>query len=203
MAANIANIHIGQGEIWVGGTPPAAGGDPNDPTTSSLNFMLTGYSAPNSGGAYIGFTNGPATLVYHPTYYEVETEQAFAPVVNIPTNEEATLNFTASEQSYTNLATAIGQGTTKVTGGGTPSNAIYVGSKAVTVLKTFVMHSRKRSGVGYFILTMYSAYSQNGLSLNFERRTESRNSVTLKSLADLTRPIGDQLFQFVEYTTAP
>ena len=203
MAATVANIHIGQGELWVGGTPPAAGSDPNDPTAgtpSVFNSMTTNYAAPTSGGTGVGFTNGAATLTYRPTYYMVETEQAFAEVVTIPTNEETSLAATLLEATYTNIATAWGQGTTRTTGG---AQGIYVGSKSVVSTKVVVLHSRKRSGTGYYILTLYVSYSMEGAAVPFERRAEMRIPVTMRAQADLTRPIGDQLFQLVAYDANP
>lgn len=207
MAVNVNNIHIGQGEVWVGGTAPTAGTDPNDPTAgtpSVVNAMTTNYAAPNTGGTYVGFTNGAATLQYRPTYYMVETEQAFSEVVTIPTNEEASLAFNMLEVGYTNLATAIGQGTTRVVTPGPPAyDAIYVGSKAVVSTKVVTLLSRKRSGTGYYIATIYQAYSMEGANINFERRAEMRIPTTMRALADVTRPIGDQLFQLAVYAANP
>lgn len=200
MAADVTKIHIGQGDIWLGGTAPAAGVDLTDPTTSSVNSMLTGYTAPTSGGTYVGFTNGPATLTYKPTYYMVETEQAFSEVIVTPTAEEATLDFIMLEASYTNLANAMGQASTAVSGG---HNAIYVGSKATVTTNLLVLNSRKRTGTGYYILSMYQVYSMDGVALNFERRKETGNKVSMRCLANTARPVGDQLFQLVEYTANP
>jgi hypothetical protein len=207
MAANVQNIHIGQGEIWVGGTAPTAGTDLTDPnagTPTVLNTMATGFTAPTSGGTYVGFTNGQANLSYKPTYYMVETEQAFAEVAIVPTGEEATLRFTALEITYANIANAYGQAVTRVTTPGPPiSNAVMVGSKATVSTKVAVLCSRKRSGTGYYILTLYSAYSFAGAELPFVRREDTKIATELRCLADLTRPIGDQLFQLVEYTANP
>lgn len=203
MPADVTKIHIGQGEIWLGGTAPAAGGVPDDPTTSTVNSMTTNYAAPTSGGTYVGFTNGPTTLTYKPTFYNVETEQAFATVLVTPTAEEASLDFTMEEASYTNLATGMSQATTSVTAAAPAHNNIFVGSKAAMVFKVLTLMSRKRTGVGYYILTMYQTYSMNGVTLNFERRKETQNKVTMHSLADLSRPTGDQLFQLAEYTANP
>jgi hypothetical protein len=207
MPATVANIHIGQGEIWLGGTAPTAGTDPTDPTLgtpSAVNAFTTSYAAPTSGGTYVGFTNGAATLTYKPTFYMVETEQAFAEVVTIPTNEEAGLAFTMLEAGYVNLATAMGQGTTRVVTPGPPAfDAIYVGSKAVISLKVTTLLSRKRSGTGYYVLTLYQAYSMEGANLNFERRVEQKIPTNMRCLADVTRPTGDQLFQLVAYAANP
>src|SRR3954468_13179122 len=112
MATNKAYVQIGQGDVWLGGTPPAAGVDLTDPTTSALNTMLTGFTAPTSGGTAVGFTNGPTTLTFKPTYYMVESEQAFAEIMVVPTAEEASVGFTMLEASYQNLKTAMGQATT-------------------------------------------------------------------------------------------
>lgn len=201
----VGNIHIGQGEVWLGGTAPAAGSDPTDPTAgtpSALNSMATGFAAPTSGGTYVGFTFGPATLTYRPTYYMVVTEQAFSEVVTIPTNEEASLAFTALEQTSSTIAAAWGQGTTRTTTGPN-AQAVYVGSKQVITTKVVSMMSRKRSGNGYYIVTMYTAYSADGATVSFERRAESRLPVTMRALADVSRPDGDQLFQLVAYDANP
>ncbi len=200
MATDVTKIHIGQGDIWLGGTPPTAGVDLTDPTTSAVNSMTANYAAPTSGGTYVGFTNGPATLTYKPTYYMVETEQAFSEVVVTPTAEECSLDFVMVEASYTNLANVMGQATTS-TGGG--ANKIYVGSKATVTTQLLAMSSRKRSGTGYYILTIYQVYSMDGVSLNFERRKETANKVNMRALANTARPVGDQLFQLVEYTANP
>lgn len=199
--ATVENIHIGAGNMWIGGTAPTAGADPIDPTSSDLNAMTTGFAAPASGGTAVGFTNGPATLTYRPTYYMVETEQAFAEVITTPTAEETTLAFNALEATYQNIVVAMGQATAGVNAG--TSNAIFVGGKPTVEPQVLTLCSRKRSGTGYYLLTMYQAYSNDGVALNFERRREMQIAVTVRGLADATRPEGDQLFQLVEYMANP
>lgn len=206
MAANVQNIHIGQGEIWVGGTAPLGGSDLTDPnagTPTALNSMLTGFTAPTSGGTYVGFTNGAATFSYKPTFYLVETEQAFAEVAIVPTNEEASLKFTALEVTYQNLATVYGQVVSRVTVGPPASNAIFGGSKSVVTTKPAVLMSRKKSGVGYYLLTLYNAYSFAGGDVPFARREDTKIATELRCLADITRPDADQMFQFVDYPANP
>jgi hypothetical protein len=44
---------------------------------------------------------------------------------------------------------------------------------------------------------MYKAYSLDGVKMAFEKAKPTQYSVTLKALADTTRAIGDQAFQFV------
>lgn len=199
MATDVNRIHIGEGDLWIGGTPPAAGVDPLDPTTSALASFNTGFVAPSTGGTAVGFTNGAATLTYRPTYYMVDTEQAFAEVITVPTAEESTLAVTMQEIAYQNLALAIGQGTTLA---GT-NNAIFVGGKPTVDPQPVVLLSRKRSGVGYFLTTIYAGYSSEGIGLNFERRAESRIPTTIRALSSTDRPQGDQLFQIVDYAANP
>jgi hypothetical protein len=201
---------LGAGDIFVTSdltAAPTKGGDPLDPTTSSLMAMLTGFTAPsttaNPSWRNVGFTNGPATLVYRPTYYLVVTEQAFAEVLANPTSEEASLGFVMLEADYRNFALTMGQGTTHIVTGPPVQNAIHVGGKPTVNLSVLVMCSRKRSGTGYFLATLYQAYSNDGANLNFERRAETRQAVTARMLADATRPQGDQLFQLVEYPANP
>lgn len=203
MATDVNKIHIGRGDVWVGGTPPAAGGDPLDPTTSTVNSMATGFVAPTSAGTAVGFTNGAATLTYKPTYYMVETEQSFAEVITVPTAEEATLGFAMQEASYQNLAAAIQQGTSLVTVGPPANNAIFVGGNPTMTPKLVVMNSRHRSGVGYYILSMYSGYSVDGITIPFELRAESRIPITMRALSTVSRPQGDQLFQIADWAANP
>jgi hypothetical protein len=205
-AIDVTNIHIGPGDLFIGGTAPTAGTDPNDPsaaTASALVAATSGFAGVSTTGDYVGATNGPATLTYRPTFYGVVTEQAYADVVTTPTAEEATLTFTALETTYQNIATAIGQGVSAVVTGPPAANVIYVGSKAVLETQPVVLISRKRSGTGYKAACIYQGYSSEGSSVNWERRAESRLPMTIRALADLTRPIGDQLFQVVDYAANP
>lgn len=202
MATDIAKIHIGQGDVWLGGTAPTGGTDMTDPTSSVVNSMTSLFAAPASGGTAVGFTNGPATLTYKPTYYNVETEQAFAEVLVVPTAEECSVDFVMLEASYTNLNKAMGQATSavNVTGG---SNTNFVGGKPTVTTFLLALCSRKRTATGYYLLTIYQVYSMDGVALNFERRKETQNKVTMRALADVTRPTGDQLFQLVEFAANP
>lgn len=203
MATDIAKIHIGQGDVWLGGTAPAAGGDMTDPTSSTVNTMTSLFAAPTSGGTAVGFTNGPATLTYKPTYYNVETEQAFAEVLVIPTAEECSVDFVMLEASYTNLNRAMGQATSEVNAGAPVNNVNFVGGKATVTTFLLALCSRKRTATGYYLLTVYQVYSMDGVALNFERRKEMQNKVTMRALADTSRPVGDQLFQLAEFTANP
>jgi hypothetical protein len=83
------------------------------------------------------------------------------------------------------------------------NNAIFVGSKATMTYPLIVLCSRKRTGTGYYLLSVYQVYSMDGASINFERRRETQNKVTMKALADLTRPVGDQLFQLADFAANP
>lgn len=208
--ADGSKIHLGPGDIFVTSdlaAAPTSGADKTDPTSSGLMAMTTGFASPSTAASpawrNVGFTSGPATLVYRPTYYNVVTEQAFAEVVTTPTAEEASLNFIMLETDYRNFAFTMGQGTTRVVTGPPVQNAIHIGGKATVNLNCVVMSSRKRSGVGYYVATLYQAYSNEGATLNFERRAETRQAVVARTLADATRPVGDQLFQLVEYPTNP
>jgi hypothetical protein len=209
-AADPTKIHLAPGDVWV--TPdltaaPTKGVDLLDPTSSSLMTFTTGFGAPNTTAnpawRYVGFTNGPAVLQFRPTYYMVETEQAFAEVLVVPTAEEATFSMTMQEADYRNLALSMGQGTTEVNVSAPANNAIFVGGKASVNLNVVTFLSRHRTGVGYFVGTLYQSYSNDGAALNWERRAEQRNAVTMRCLADTSRPVGDQLFQLADYAANP
>jgi hypothetical protein len=205
-----SKVHIGPGDVWVTSdltAVPAAGGDLSDPTSSSLMAMASGFTQPttaaNPSWRYVGATQNVATLTYRPTFYMVESEQAFAPIITTPTAEEATVAFTMLEADYRNLALGMSQATTEVNAGAPVNNAIFVGGKTTVTQNVVVLCSRKRSGTGYFLLTVYQAYSAEGVALPFARREEMRIAATLNALADATRPVGDQLFQLVDYAANP
>lgn len=210
MPTDVTKIHLSPGDIWV--TPdltaaPAKGGDMQDPTSSSLMTFTAGFAAPSTTASpswrYVGFTTGASVLNFRPTYYMVETEQAFAEVLVVPTAEEATMAFTMQEADYRNLALSMGQATTEVNAGAPVNNAVFVGGKSNVNLQCLSFLSQHRSGTGYFVGTLYQCYSNDGASLNWERRAEMRNAVSMRTLADTTRPVGDQLFQLVDYAANP
>jgi hypothetical protein len=209
MATDVSKVHIGPGELYATSdltAAPTKGGTYTDPTTSSIMTMTAGLALPatsaNPAWRHIGFTQGSATLTYRPTYYMVESEQAFGEILTVPTNEESTLAAIMLEADYRNLALAAGQATTEVNAGLPVNDALFVGGKQSVGLNVIVLCSRKRVA-GYFVLTLYQAYSSEGISLPFARREESRIPVTFRCVPDVTRPIGDQLFQLASYTVTP
>ena len=208
MAFDATKIHIGAGDIFIGGTAPEPGDDPSDPTAgtpSELVSATAAYAGVSTLGVGVGSTNGAATFTYRPTFYQVMNEQAFAEVATVPTAEECSLAFGAQELTYQNIKTAMGQTTTRVQTAtpGPAANVNYGGGLAVVPVEPAVLLSRKRTGVGYFIVCLYQGYSADGGVTNFDRRAETRMPVTLRGLADGSRPVGDQLFQVVEYPANP
>lgn len=202
-STDVQKIHIGEGDVWIGGTAPTAGSDPTDPTAgtpSALNAMTAGFAAPTSGGTYVGSTQGAATFTYRPSFYQVETEQSYAPVITTPSTEECTLGITVLEVTYQNIKNAFGQVKTRVSGS---DGVVYGGGLRVVPVAVTSMLSRKRTGAGYFLITIYQGYSREGAQVGFERRAESRMPITIHGLADPTRPEGDQLFQIVDYAANP
>jgi hypothetical protein len=199
-------VHIGAGDIFIGGTAPVAGTDPSDPTLGTPTALVTAdadFDGVSTTGTGVGSTNGPATFTYRPTFYQVMNEQAFAEIATVPTAEEASLAFGVQELTYQNIHSTLGQTVTRVVGTGVLANVNYGGGLATVPVATAVLLSRKRTGVGYYVVCLYQAYSADGGAANFERRAETRLAVTLRALADGTRPVGDQLFQFVEYPANP
>lgn len=208
MATTVARIKIGAGQVYVGGTAPTAGTDPNDPTAgtpSAAPTMNAGFTAPSTSGVDVGFTQGATTITYRTTYYGVATEQTMADVVTTPTAEEATAAFTMLEASYQNLMTAWQQGTSRVQNAGLSNQIaqVYVGSKSTLTPVVLAIASRHTGGVGYTMGVIYRAYSSEGSTFGFNRAEETRIPVTMRALADTTRPKGDQLFQVVDYDTGP
>lgn len=209
-AIDVSKVHIGPGEVFFTSdltAAPTKGGNLADPTTSAILAMQTGYTLPSTSASpawrYGGATQGAATLTYRPTYYTVQSEQAFADIITTPTSEEATLTFNLLETDYRNFIVGLQQGTAKVNASNPVNNTVYVGGRADVPLNVVAMYSRKRSGTGYFMLTLYQAYSAEGMAVAFNRREEMRLPITLRAIADASRPVGDQLFQLVDYAANP
>ena len=121
----------------------------------------------------------------------VESEQAFAKIIVTPTGEEATLGFTMLEADYRNLALGLSghdRGQRRRARQQRDLRRRQDGRGGVHHRPG----SRKRSGTGYFLFCGYQMYSSEGLTLPWARREETRLPVTLRMLADATRPVGDQ-----------
>lgn len=146
----------------------------------------------------IGYTTGPATFDYKATKEEIIPEQSLIAVDVFTKEEMAQLVFTAYERVYVTLNAAFDNV-------GTVSDAnkdLYYGGNGTAIvtpkLFTVFMSTPHRENTAKFsYLCVYKAYSMDGVKLPFEKGKPTTFQVTMKALADTSRTIGDQVFQFV------
>lgn len=188
MAQDPTKIHIGMARIFLGVTAPASG------TPPTLTPHVDGVP---TTGTEVGYTQEAATFSYKQNKQEVEAEQSLNPVDVFVTNEEATLEFTAMEHTYNTLKTAFDNINTVTDG---VKDLFYGGDAAGLASVTtqcVVLTSRIRTAPTKFIvLTLYKVYNISGFQIGFGRTSEAVYQIQLKALVDVSRSIGDRLFQW-------
>lgn len=185
----IKKIHVGIGLVYLGGVAPTAG---------NYNSITSG--APTSGGQYIGSTLSAATLTYNAKYLMIEIEQAYSAVDAALESEDASLEFEMGETSADLMKTVLGQVTETTNSGASPTNKlITAGGLNVVTPQVACMISPKRDGSGnYYITTLYKVIGAESFAMAMDKKKPSGYKIKLAALADITRPVGDQLFQQVE-----
>lgn len=183
---------IGQGEIYVGVTAPAA------------NTALALTAGVPATGTDVGLTSGEATLTYKPTFTGVSIEQTTGEVAPRVTNETVELKFMAAEAVVANIGLALQTGTSHTTTGPgrtfyTVGGKVFFSNQCVVLVSPFV-----DDGTGntwYEWVCLYSAMSVQGLVLKYKRNDTRMIEVTFTGYPDPTRPVGDQTFQIGQQTT--
>jgi hypothetical protein len=181
-----SNIHIGAGRIWLGVTPPASGAPP------TLMGHTNGVPAT---GTEVGHTEGNAVFTYRPTKELIPSEQALGAVGVFTTDEMCQLTFKAQERVYQNLRTAFDAiGTVSDVN----KDLFYGGGLTISPLTQAVMLSSPRRDVAgkYEIIVIYKAVNMEGVEIAYGKANRSTYQITVRGLADTTRTISDQLFQW-------
>ncbi len=197
MSQNASNIMAGPARIFIGTYSgvvlPVSGSPPTlfQHTAGVPSGLQTGFTE-------IGFTTGPTTFTYKATKVELVPEQSLMAVDVFTSDEMVSVAFNAYERTYIALRSAF-----DAVGQVSDANKdLYYAGNGTSILtpQTFgvffsVVHRDNLNKYTYACL--YKAYQPDGFKGAFEKKKETSYTITLKGLADLTRTIGDQGFQFV------
>lgn len=194
---------IGQGEVYYDVNTPASDFDP-------ILFVAGSPGVPQiSSGATaapsVGLTSGPASLEYKPEFKGVEVEQANGEVAPRLTKESVTLKFKMAEATYDRLKLALQTATlTTTTGSGvTPTTRLlsmggqtFFPTQCIALVSPIGTYTDSSTVVELFEwVALYQALSVDGVKLDYKRNETRMVEVTITGYADVTRGVGDQLFQ--------
>jgi hypothetical protein len=189
LAQNPAAIQIGPARIWTGGTAPASGIPPTLQVIDANGVPSTGTEA--------GYTTNPANFTYKQDKKPIIVEQSLNPVDVYVDTETCSLQFEAMERTYATLLLAFDNVNTVLDA----NKQLFYGGDATALQSVFttcvVLTSRQRLATTLFeVLVIYKAYSMDGILLPYTRTKESTYKVTMTGLIDVTRVVGDRLFQW-------
>jgi hypothetical protein len=189
LAQDPTQIQLGAARIWTGCTAPTTGTPPTMMSIDANGVPLTGTE--------VGYTTGPATFSYKQAKNDISAEQSLNPVDVYVSTEECSLQFEAMERTYKTLQLAFDNvGTVSDSAKDLFYGGDGTGLGSVTT-SCVVLTSRQRLSTKYFeVLVLYKAYSVEGIQLSYTRTKESTYKVTMKSLVDVNRLVGDRLFQW-------
>lgn len=197
MAQTASNVLAGPARIFLGsyGTAvlPVTGAPPTlfAHTAGVPSGLQTGFTE-------VGYTTGDTTFDYKATKTEINPEQSLLPVDVFTSDEMSQISFTCLERVYVALNAAFDNV-------GTVSDAnkdLYYAGNGVAILTpkifcVYLSHVHRENTAKFSYACIYKAYSADGVKMPFSKTKASQYQVTLKALADTTRTLGDQAFQFV------
>jgi hypothetical protein len=212
-------IQVGPGVLWTGVRKP-----PDDPTSTGVGVLaVSGYqSGPMDmrlygpalftvSGVMAGATIGDSTFSYKPTFVDIGIETSSALVEKVLNMESSTCAFSIAELTSENMVLAIPVGTNQISndplnfipGTTTPQiqHTIKVGGLQLTAPQCIAFISPNRriaqnSGPFSYVYCAYNAVGVDGFDMPFSRGKETVFKLTFEAIADVTRTLGDQLFQF-------
>jgi hypothetical protein len=177
---NQQNIHVGRADIWFGGAPPVSGA-----TVPMTGGQPTTQAPSVNGWNYVGLTLGGANFIYHPTVFEIMTEQTTAPVGAVTTQEEMRIEFGLAEVGYTQLKQLV-------TGAQDQGTFISLGGKTFPVTTALLLIAPRRYG-GFIQMCLYNAVMTDDRNFNVARAAAMNPKIVAKGLADPSRNNGDQV----------
>lgn|SRR5574337_122133 len=209
-------IQVGPGLLWTNVTKPAdtalllVSGN----VSGTQDQRVYGPAPYTVSGTFIGSTIGQSQISYKPTFVDVQIETATATVEKVLNLEQASCMFAVAELTAENMQSTMpgsfwnqpiatvstatdplmpGQTTHKLTVGGLR----LVAPQCIA----FIAPNRRigLTGVGPYSYVMcgYNAVSIDGFQAPFQRAKETVWNANFELIADTSRTIGDQLFQFV------
>jgi hypothetical protein len=186
VAQDERNIHIGGGRIWLGVTAPASGVPPT---------LMGHTSGVPATGTEVGHTEGNATFTYRATKELIPSEQALGAVGAFVTDELVSLAFRAQERVYQALRAAFDAIGTVTDAS---KDLFFGGGQTISPLTQAIMLTSPRRDVAakWEVLVIYKAVNMEGVEIAYGKANRSTYQITLRGLADTSRVIGDQLFQW-------
>jgi hypothetical protein len=200
MPSNVdaTKIHQGPGKLWLNVSVPNSG-----------SRLIINSSGEPTGGTplFAGATEGAATVVLTPKFEEISADQVGAPIDVVMTGEAESIEVTLKESDLAKLKNFIAHGTFAVgTDTGLPAGAqayeeVSFGG-IVPIPKTSVaVISPRRDATGKHVVSqLYQAYQAEAIQLPFQRGKETTYKVKFEGLADVTRPVGDQVGKLYRQT---
>jgi hypothetical protein len=148
-------------------------------------------------GTEAGYTTGPAQFMYKQEKKPIDVEQSLNPVDVYVSTETCSLQFEAMERTFATLQLAFDN----VASVNDANKHLFYGGDATALQSVFttctVLTSRQRINTTLFeVLAIYKAYSVDGIALPYTRTKESTYKVTMQGLIDISRVVGDRLFQW-------
>lgn len=203
-------IQVGPGSLWYNVTKPGDGSTLQVSGTSAA--QLYGPVPFTESGQFLGLTIGESTYSYRPQFVDIWPETSTAKVEKVLSGEEARAMFSVAEMTISSMALSIPVGTTSgptndtinaIPGGGGAQKIrlLKVGGLRLTVPQCIAFISANRratvaEGPFSYVFCGYAAIAVDGFDAPFSRGRETVWRLTFEMIADTSRTLGDQLFQF-------
>jgi hypothetical protein len=185
MAFTPGRIHLGAARIFVGGTAATTGTPPT--YTTHTDGVPSGFTE-------MGLTQGTAIFGYKPTEKKIRAEQALGPVGTFTVSEDAFVECTVLEQTYTTLQRAFNNVGKESTGSG---EAFYFGGGTAILSplqQCVILTARQPAAPTKFIVVqLYKCSMPNGYEVPFGRENESAYKLRFEAIQVMTRDAGDQM----------
>ncbi len=185
------DLYIAAANIYVGGTAPAIG----------AIITVDSSGVPSTAGTNVGLTGGPAVFRVAGDIHEISVEQALSPVKIRKTSEEVEVEFSIKEIDFAKLKRFLNGSMLTTDATSTPqTNKVTGGGDACINTFPVVLVTKEPCGTPayYTMISLYKAYMSDDFEIEFGKDSESMVKVTLRGLADTTRPVGDQTYQIVQ-----
>lgn len=172
-------------------------------TQPAIGLVANGSIPPaanTAGPLFAGATSGATTIVWTPKIEAVSADQVPAPIDARMTAEEQSLEAEMMETDYKKLRAYITNGLfANGSDSGLPVGAqayeeiSFGGLMQVPRLSVAIISPRIDAPGKFVVSQLYSAYQSQALTMAFSREKPTTVKVKFNSLADPSRPIGDQV----------
>ena len=191
-----APFFIAPANIFVGGTAPATG----------VEITVDADGIPSTGGTNVGMTGGPATFRIGGDFHESEVEQAMSPVHVRKVKEEVEVEFVMRAIDFSVLQKFMnGSVITTDTTSDPKTHMVSGGGDGCVDTNVVTLVTADPCADGddtyYLVVCLYEAYASSDFEIQFGKDVDSEVTVTMRGLADTTRPKGDQVYQVVQQYT--